>query len=79
MTSEQHVLVREFPEYRDTIEARKSNDLRFHDRVTEYDDLTREIERIEAQGAPVTDEYLEGLKKKRLHLKDELYDMLQRQ
>jgi uncharacterized protein YdcH (DUF465 family) len=37
-----------------------------------YDEVNREIYRIESEEAPTTDEVLERLKKRRLRLKDQI-------
>ena len=42
-----------------------------------YEDIDKEIYRIEMQIENTSDEYLEGLKIKRVKLKDQLYALLQ--
>ncbi len=76
MLVENHSLVNEFPEYRDTIHDMKMNNNHFSRLFHEYHDLDREVHRIEQGSEVSSDEYLETLKKKRLSLKDELYQML---
>lgn len=76
MLGEHHDLIHEFPEYRDRIHALKVSDSRFAQLFAEYHELDREVRRHEVDVEPVADEYLEALKKKRLHLKDELYAMI---
>ncbi len=76
MLGEHHELHHEFPEHYDRIHDLKMNDAHFRRLMEEYNELTRDIENLEKQGEPVTDEHMEELKKKRLKLKDELARML---
>ncbi len=77
MIVEPHDLVHEFPEHRETIHTLKMGDKHFAKLFDEYHALDHEVHRIE-QGAEVaSDLYLEVLKKKRIVLKDALYQMLQ--
>lgn len=76
MALEHHDLVHEFPEHREQIHALKTGNTRFAKLFDEYNDATREVERLESEGIPVADETFEEMKKKRLKLKDELYAML---
>ena len=76
MLGEKHDLVHEFPEHEQRIdELRQGNDY-FADLLNRYDTLDAEIRELEEKGAPTTDEHLEEMKLKRLHLKDQLYAML---
>ncbi len=76
MSIENHSLSHEFPELKERIHALKTSDRHFARRFDEYNDLDREVRRLEDEGSPRTDETMEDLKKKRLALKDELYQML---
>ncbi|HMM45011.1 MAG TPA: YdcH family protein [Candidatus Macondimonas sp.] len=76
MTIENHTLVLEFPELRERIHALKVSDHHFARRFEEYNDLDRQIRRLEGEGSPKADETMEDLKKTRLSLKDELYRIL---
>lgn len=78
MQIENHSLVNEFPELKDQIHELKMNDRHFHRLFDEYHEIDHEIHRIENDIEPTSDSYLETQKKKRLHLKDELYAMLQK-
>lgn len=71
-----HELAEEFPELKDRIHDLKTTDNHFARLFDEYHDVNREVHRIEAAGIDTADEVFEDLKKKRLHLKDELYKML---
>ncbi len=76
MQVEHHDLAHEFPEFKERIHELKTSDNHFHKQFERYDELTKEIERLEKQDEPVTDEHMEELKKQRLAVKDELYGML---
>ena len=76
MSIDNHTLVNEFPQLKDKIHALKTSDHHFARRFDEYNDLDREVRRLEGEGSPKADESMEELKKKRLALKDELYRML---
>jgi uncharacterized protein YdcH (DUF465 family) len=76
MQVEHHDLAHEFPEFKERIHELKTGDSHFRSRFDRYDHLTKEVERLEKEDMPVTDEHLEDLKKERLAVKDELYGML---
>lgn len=76
MSVEHHDLIHEFPELRDRIHSLKLEDRHFKKLFDEYHELTRDIEKMEAEITPVTTNTEEIAKKRRLHLKDELYRML---
>jgi uncharacterized protein YdcH (DUF465 family) len=76
MPLEHHPLVREFPEHKDAIHRLKVEDLRFHQLMEEYEELDKQIFRIEDGSEPTEDAVVENLKKQRLALKDEIFQML---
>ena len=76
MSIDNHTLVNEFPQLKDKIHSLKTGNHHFARRFEEYNDLDREVRRLEGEGSPKADESMEDLKKKRLALKDELYRML---
>jgi uncharacterized protein YdcH (DUF465 family) len=76
MLTEKHDLLHEFPEHRDKIHDLKLNNTHFARLFDEYHDLDHEVHRIETGVENTSDEYLEGRKLRRLHLKDELYRMI---
>ena len=76
MSIDNHTLINEFPQLKDKIHALKTSDHHFARRLDEYNDLDREVRRLEGEGSPKADETMEELKLKRLTLKDELYRML---
>jgi len=71
-----HEIAEEFPELKTRIHDLKVSDNHFARLFDEYHTVNREVHRIEAAGIDTSDEAFEDLKKKRLHLKDELYRML---
>jgi len=77
MIGEHHDLIHELPEYRDQIHAMKIGNTHFAKLFDEYHELDHEVRRIEQGVETPSDEYTEELKKKRLALKDELFQMLQ--
>jgi hypothetical protein len=76
MLTDKHDLLHEFPEYRDKIHDLKLNNAHFARLFDEYHDLDHEVHRIETGVENTSDEYLEGCKLRRLHLKDELYRII---
>lgn len=76
MTLEHHPLVKEFPEFKELIHELKANDPHFKQLLDEYDSVDHEVIRYEQKVEGVCDEHLEEVKKKRLKLKDEIYDLL---
>lgn len=76
MQHEHHGLVHEFPEYREKIHNLKMNDAHFRTLFDKYHELDREVFRVENNIEPRSDATLEDLKKRRLSLKDELFQML---
>ncbi|MCB1984789.1 MAG: DUF465 domain-containing protein [Nitrosomonas sp.] len=73
---EKHDLHHEFPEYHDRIHELKINNAHFAKMFEQYHDVNREVRRIEEGVESTSDQYLEDLKKKRLLLKDQLYEMI---
>ena len=76
MFGEHHSLAKEFPEYKDRIHEMKIENPRFAKLFENYDEVDKEIYRIEEEIETPSDEYTEELKKKRLFLKDQIYRML---
>ena len=77
MLSEKHDLVHELPEHRDTIHNLKMTNNHFARLFDHYHEVDHEVHRIETGVENTSDDYLEERKKARLHLKDELYRMIQ--
>lgn len=78
MPLENHSLVKEFPEMRDKIHHLKTSDNHFARLFDEYDAAEHAVHRIESGAEAASDERLEQLKKQRLHLKDQLFGLLQK-
>ncbi len=76
MLGEPHDLLHEFPEYEDKITKLRHTNGKFARLMIEYDELDAKIRNLEEQAQPVSDTYMEDLKKVRVTLKDELYDIL---
>ena len=76
MTHVPHELADEFPEYKDRLHDLKVSNKHFANLADTYHTLNREIHRIEAGIENVTDDHAEDLKKQRLALKDEIFEML---
>jgi hypothetical protein len=74
---EKHDLIHEFPEHRDRIHQLKMGNEHFAKLFGQYHELDHEIRRIETGIETTSDNFLEDEKKKRLHLKDELFRMIQ--
>lgn len=76
MINEHHDLIHEFPEHRERIHEMKMQDARFSRLFDEYHQVTKTVEKMEAEIEPVCTRTEEEAKIKRLKLKDELYAML---
>jgi uncharacterized protein YdcH (DUF465 family) len=77
MTIEKHDLIHEFPEYREKIHELKARNPHFAKLYESYHDSEHLVHRIETGVETASDDFLETQKKTRLHLKDQLYRMLQ--
>ncbi len=76
MFNEKHDLVHELPEYRDKIHELKMSNSHFSRLFEEYHEADHEVHRIETGVENTSDDYLEEIKKKRLSLKDELFQII---
>ncbi|MEM9281955.1 MAG: YdcH family protein [Verrucomicrobiota bacterium] len=76
MTIEHHPLVTEFPEHRNAIHRLKAESNHFRRLMDEYEEADKEIVRMEENIETPEDAVLNQLKKQRLHLKDQIADML---
>ena len=76
MFGEHHDLLHELPEYKDKIHELKVGNAHFAKLFDEYHEVDHEVRRIEQGVETPSDDYLEEVKKKRLALKDELFQML---
>ena len=71
-----HPLVQEFPDHKDDIHRLKMENNYFQNLMDKYEELDKEIFRIEDGSEPTDDLIVEQLKKQRLALKDELYQLI---
>ena len=76
MQVEHHELHREFPELIDVMQVLRSSDSDFSQMFDEYHSLTSQVEHLEEEDIPVDDFTFEVMKKKRVKLKDKMYQML---
>ncbi|WP_397542334.1 YdcH family protein [Roseovarius salis] len=76
MSHTPHELHDEFPELADKIHELKSSDAHFARLADEYHQINRAVHRAETNVEPVEELAETEMRKKRAHLKDELYRML---
>lgn len=76
MTVPHHGIADEFPEYSARIDQLIAEDSHFARLHETYEGLTAQIEELENEGLPISDEEIEKLKMQRLRLKDEIYALL---
>ena len=77
MLGEKHDLLHELPEYKERIHELKISNHHFAKLFNEYDELDHLVRRCETEIEVHADYYVQGLKKRRLALKDELLKILQ--
>lgn len=71
-----HELAEEFPDQKDRIHDMKASSAHFARLADEYHEVNRAIHRAETRVEPVSDEVEQDMRRKRLHLKDEIASML---
>ena len=71
-----HDLAHEFPEYLEKMNQFKASDAHFATLFENYDAHNHTITQYEQGKAAIADDELEVLKKKRLDIKDEIYQIL---
>lgn len=76
MHVEHHDLQNEFPEMVDAIAVLKGSNVLFARLYATYNRLTGKVEDLEVHDMPVADFTLEDMKKQRVKLKDDLYQIL---
>ena len=67
-----------FPEYRDLISQLKTKDRHFLHLFDKHNELDQTIKNMEARIEPASHEEIEVLKKEKLLLKDQLYEILKK-
>ena len=74
---ENHTITQEFPEYADKISELKISDAQFLKLFVNYEEVNALILHYEdGEQSHTRDEHLTDLRKKRVHLKDEIYQYL---
>jgi uncharacterized protein YdcH (DUF465 family) len=73
---DKHDLLHEFPAFREQILTLQKQSNRFRKLSEDYHEADNYIHRIEEGFEATTDEHLNELRMKRVHLKDQLYKML---
>lgn len=76
MTHTPHELHEEFPELADKMHEMKTSDAHFARLSEEYHEINRAVHRAETNVEPVEDLTEVEMRKKRAHLKDEIYRYL---
>jgi len=76
MSHTPHELAQDFPEHADRISDLKQNDAHFARLFDEYHDINRAVHRAETNVEPLEELAEVEMRKKRSHLKDELYKLL---
>lgn len=76
MHVEHHDLYQEFPEFEDAITTLRTVNAHFATLFASYQSVTGRVENLEESNVPVGDFTMEDMKKQRVKLKDELYNML---
>ncbi len=76
MKNTPHELAEEFPDKADAIHALKETNAHFARLAEDYHEVNREIHRLETRVEAASDTREEDLRKKRMHLKDEIAAML---
>lgn len=71
-----HDIAHEFPEFLDKMRALKGSDAHFAKLFKEYDEDNHCIKFYELGGGVMSEDALDVLKKKRLNLKDQIYQRL---
>ena len=77
MQVEPHPLSVEFPEFKDAIHTLKQGNAHFAKLFNEYDDADKAVNQAENGVTHLDDATLESLKKVRVTLKDQLFQLLQ--
>lgn len=71
-----HDLAHEFPQYLEKMRSLKMSDPHFASLFAQYDADNHAITKYEFGVGAISDEALEDLKKRRLRIKDEIYEIL---
>ena len=77
MAVEHHDLLHEFPQFKNQIHDLKVSNHHFRRLFDEYHELTSSVKKMENEVTPVSTQTEEEAKMRRVHLKDQLFAMLQ--
>lgn len=78
MPLEHHPLVREFPEYRQQLQALHAQDAHFAKLAQQYESLDKRIYEVEDGREALDDLALHALKNERVQLKDQIAERLRK-
>lgn len=67
-----HELAEEFPDHKEKIHELKTKDQHFAQLADEYHKVNRDLHRMETEIEPVSEQTEHDLRKRRLHLKDQI-------
>jgi uncharacterized protein YdcH (DUF465 family) len=70
---QKHDLLHEFPEKKDKIHELKTSNTHFRKIFDEYHEVDHEIHKYESGATATTDQHLNELRARRVHLKDHVY------
>ena len=70
---QKHDLLHEFPEKKDKIHELKTTNTHFRKIFDEYHEVDHEIHKYESGATATTDQHLNELRARRVHLKDHVY------
>jgi uncharacterized protein YdcH (DUF465 family) len=73
---EKHDILHEFPQFKDRVHELKTSNHHFRKLFDDYHEVDHEIHSIETGATTAIDEYLNELRKKRVHLKDSIFEIL---
>jgi len=76
MLGESHSIVKEFPEYKESIFGLLKDNLHFSSLSSQYHELDNKIILLEEVGVPISDSEFSQIKMRRAELKDELYQLI---
>ncbi|MBY4675609.1 YdcH family protein [Marinobacterium arenosum] len=77
MSELSHSLYNDFPQYRERIQQLKHSNEEFARMAAEYHRIDHSIRGLETRGVPTSNDSFEQMKRRRVQLKDALFQMLQ--
>ncbi len=76
MSHTPHTLPEEFPALADKVQALRRDDHHFAKLADDYDAINEAVHLAETDVEPTSDHHIEDMRKKRLHLKDQIASRL---